>query len=273
LKVAVIGVGNMGSKYVKKLDLLNIDTILIDKDQNKLKEQPDKFKKYTDLDEALKENRIDYAFIATDPLSHIPIAKKLLEREINVMIEKPPAITPKPLDEAINLAQRNNLCLSVSEIELKSNSVRNIELNSDIHLIEAYRLNLGKGYINPFYDLAWHDLYILHYLFGRFNIKRVKNTEGIIKVIGNTEGQEFKIEVAWEYPYIRREWILRKGEEDIKLNFVEDKIIYPRKKVKSPDKKDKLELMIKEFLQNPSFDSSYRALEILYQFEKNKITV
>lgn len=273
MKVAVIGVGNMGSKYVRKLDLLNIDTILIDRDQNRLKEQPDKFKKYTDLDEALRENKLDFVFIATDPYSHIPLAKKLIEREVNVMIEKPPSITAKPLDEAINLALKKNVVLAVSEIELKSNTVRNIEVNNDIDFIEAYRLNLGKGYINPFYDLAWHDLYILHYLFGRFNIKRVINSEGIIKVIGNTEGQEFKIKVAWEYPHLKREWILRKGEESIKLNFIEDKIVYSQNKVKPPDNKDKLELMIKEFLQNPSFDSSYRALEILTQFDKNKVIV
>ena len=272
MKVAVIGVGNMGSKYVKKLDLMNIDTILIDKDQNKLKNQPDKFKKYTDLDIALKENSIDYAFISTDPESHIHLAKKLLNREINVLIEKPPSTIPKPLDEAISLAHKKNVVLSVSEIELKSSSVMNLNINGSIDFIDAYRLNLGRGYINPFYDLAWHDLYILHYLFGRFNIKRVNNSEGIIKVIGHTEGQEFKIEVAWEYPYLKREWILKKGGDFIKLNFVEDKLVYPHMVV-IPDKRDKLELMIKEFLTNPSFDSSYRALDILYQFEKNKIVV
>ena len=273
MKVAVVGVGNMGSKYVKKLDLMNIDIILIDRDQNKLKEQPSKFKKYTDLDKALKENEINFVFIATDPNSHIPLAKKFIEREINVMIEKPPSITPQPLDEAINLAMKKNVILSVSEIELKSNTVRNIELGENVDFIEAYRLNLGKGYINPFYDLAWHDLYILHYLFGSFNIKRVNNLEGIIEVKGNTEEQEFNIKVAWEYPYLKREWILKNGEGSIKLNFIEDKIIYPQDKIKPPDNKDKLELMIKEFLNNPSFDSSYRALEILHQFDNNKIVL
>jgi len=273
LKVAVIGVGNMGSKYVKKLDMLNIDTVLIDKEQERLKNQPEKFKKYTDLDEALKENKIDFAFVATDPISHIPIAKKLLERDINVMVEKPPALNPIHIDEAINLAQRKNLYFSVSEIELKSYTVRNIILNEPIDFIEAYRLNLGRGYINPFFDLAWHDLYILNYLFGSFNIKKIENVNGIIKVKGNTDKQEFTIKVAWEYPYIKREWILQNNNSSIKLNFVNDEIVYNDNSVKSSDKKDKLELMIKEFLNNPSFESAYRALDILKEFERNKIVV
>ena len=113
----------------------------------------------------------------------------------------------------------------------------------------------------------------MHYLFGGFNIKNVENVEGKIIVSGHTDKQEFNIEVAWEYPYIRREWILKKGVEEIKLNFLEDKIIYPQNKIKHSDNKDKLECMINEFLKFPKFDSSYRALEILSQFEKNKITV
>ncbi len=267
MKVAMVGVGNMGSKYINKFDSLGLDTVLIDKDQHKLAKFPNKFSKYTDLDKALKKEKIDFAFIATDPTSHIPLAKKLLDREINVFVEKPPSIKVKELEEAVELAKKKNVFLGVSEIELKSHNVRNLDINLDVNYIEAYRLNLGKGYINPFYDLAWHDLYIVSYLFGMFKIKKVKSNSNFVEVFGETEEQEFIVNVAWLNPYLKREWHLKEEEKFIKLNFVEEKIIYPDK-IKPSDKKDKLELMITEFLNKPSFESAYRALNILEEFEK-----
>jgi len=271
LKVGIVGTGNMGSKYIKKFELLGFDTVLIDKDQSRLKNFSGSFKKYTDIDQALKEENIDFLFVATDPVSHIPIAKKALERGINVMVEKPPSIKAADLEDAINFAYKNNAVLEVSEIELRSNSIRNLDLNSPVNRIFAYRLNLGRGYINPFYDLAWHDLYIFSYLFGEFVIKKVEDKGDIFDIYGETEESDFFLQVAWSSEYLRREWILKTGRGDIKLNFVQDRIEYPSGKVKEKDNIDKLELMIKQFTHNPSFESSFRALNILKEFDKFRV--
>jgi len=197
LKVGIVGTGNMGSKYIKKFDLLGLDAVLIDLDSKKLAEYPEKFSKYTDLDEAIKNENISHLFIATDPKSHIPLAKKALEREINVMVEKPPSINPSELEEAVNFADKKGVVLSVSEIELRANTVRNLNINTDVADIEAYRLNLGRGYINPFYDLAWHDLYIMSYLFGDFKIKKIKDKGDIFEIEGETKSNGFYLQVAW----------------------------------------------------------------------------
>ncbi|ACO03439.1 MAG TPA: gfo/Idh/MocA family oxidoreductase [Persephonella sp.] len=271
MRVGIVGTGNMGSKYIKKFEILGYDAVLIDKEQSRLKDFPERFKKYTDIDEALKNENIDFLFVATDPVSHIPIAKKALERGINVMVEKPPSIKPSELEDAINFAYKNNAVLEVSEIELRSNSIRNLDIGSSVDQVQAYRLNLGRGYINPFYDLAWHDLYIFSYLFGEFSIKSVKDKGDIFDIYGETEENEFFLQVAWSHDYLRREWILRSKEGEIKLNFVEDRIEYPSGKVKEKDNIDKLELMIKQFVQNPSFESSFRALNILKEFDKFRV--
>ncbi len=267
MKIGIVGTGNMGSHYVKKFDILGYDAVLIDKDEKQLKKHSDKFKKYTDLDEALQKEQIDFLFIATDPRSHIPLAKKALEREINVMVEKPPSIDPSELEEAIKLAERRNVFLGVSEIELRSSSIRNLKKEDKVHEVEAYRLNLRSGYINPFYDLAWHDLYIFSYLFGNVKIKKVIEKGNIFEVYGETSENNFFLQVAWNNPYIRREWILKSDKGNITLNFVEDKIEYPTGETFLKDNVDKLELMIKEFIEKPSFDSAYRALNILKEFK------
>ncbi len=268
MKVGIIGTGNMGSHYVKKFDILGYDAVLIDKEPERLRKHPEKFKKYTSLKEALEKEDIHTIFIATDPKSHIPLAKQVLERNINVMVEKPPSLDPKELEEAINIAQKKNVFFGVSEIELKSSTIRNFDKREPVSTVQAYRLNLKSGYINPFFDLAWHDLYIFSYLFGNPEIKKVREEGNVVYVYGETEENEFYLQVAWNWPSLRREWILKGKNGDTVFNFVEDKIIYPTGEVKEKEDKDKLELMIKEFIESPSFDSAYRALNILKEFKK-----
>ncbi|RMA97066.1 Gfo/Idh/MocA family protein [Hydrogenothermus marinus] len=271
MKVGIVGIGNMGRHYVSKFKILGYDAVLVDLNQKLLAKYDSSFKKYTDIDEALKKEKLDYLFVATAPTSHIPIAKKALEKEINVMVEKPPSINPKELEEAIDLAEKKGVVLGVSEIELRSNSVRNFENNTNIHEVEAYRLNLGRGYINPFYDLAWHDLYIFQYLFDRVKINKVIDKGDIFDIYGETDKNEFFLQVAWSQKNLKRKWILKTKNGDIVFDFVNDKIIYPSGEEKEKDGKDKLETMIKEFIENPTFESSYRALEILKEFDKFNI--
>ena len=268
MKVGVVGVGNMGRHYVNKLVLLGMKPVLIDKSTQALNKFDKNLPKYTDLDQALKENEFDYLFVATAPTSHLPIAKKAIEKNINVMVEKPPALSSKELEETINLAISKDVVLGVSEIELRSSCIRNFKKEGSYKSIEAYRLNLGQGYINPFFDLAWHDLYILQYLFESINIKKAIDLGDIYEVYGETDEGEFFIKVGWNQANLRREWILTKDEEKTILDFTTDTIYYPKGKAIEGDKKDKLETMIGEFLDKPSFDSSFRALKVLKQIEK-----
>ncbi|MDQ7056443.1 MAG: Gfo/Idh/MocA family oxidoreductase [Persephonella sp.] len=81
MKAAIVGTGNMGSKYVKKFEVLGLDAVLIDLDASKLSPYPEKFKKYTDIDEALEKEEITHLFIATDPQSHYsPCTERIRKR-------------------------------------------------------------------------------------------------------------------------------------------------------------------------------------------------
>ena len=268
LKVAIVGVGNMGRHYASKFKILGYSPILVDTNPNILEKYDESYRKYTNLDEALNKEDIEYMFIATSPKLHIPLAKKALERNINTMIEKPPTLNPKELEEAINLAEKNGVYLGVSEIELRSSVVRNFQKDSKVNVIQAYRLNARSGYINPFFDLAWHDIYILQYLFGNIKLKQVEDKGDIFEIYGETDKTDFFLQVAWNYPNVRREWILKTKEGEIIFDFVNDTIKYPDGRQEKKDNTDKLELMIKQFIQNPSFESSYRALQILEEFNK-----
>lgn len=271
MKVGIVGIGNMGSKYINKFDELGLDYVLIDSDSSKFENFPQQVPKYTKLEDAIDKEEISHLFVATSPQSHVPIAKIAISSGINVMVEKPPALDTKSLDEAINLAVSKGVYFAVSEIELLSNSIRNLQKDRNWDKAEGYRLNLGKGYINPFYDLAWHDLYIFHHLFGKFEIKHLKNEGNLVSLNIEGENIEFSLQVAWLHPYLKRQWHLYSKDGETVLNFVEDRIYYPDGSVKEKDNIDKLKLMIENFINNPSYESSYRALDILKEVEKIKI--
>jgi len=271
LKVGIVGIGNMGSKYVNKFRELNLDYVLIDSNQSQFEKYPEDVPKYTDLEDALEKENINFLFVATSPTSHIPIARKAIERNINVMVEKPPALSRRDFEDILDFAYKNNVILAVSEIELNSSSVRNLKINGKVENVEGYRLNLGKGYINPFFDLAWHDLYIFNYLFGSFSIKKVSIEGNNVYVNANSDNAEFNLQVAWLNPFLKRSWHLKSGSEETLLDFVEDKIIYPSGEVVEKDNIDKLKMMIEKFIKNPSYESSLRALNILKEIEKINI--
>ncbi|MDM7272999.1 Gfo/Idh/MocA family protein [Sulfurihydrogenibium azorense] len=271
MKVGIVGIGNMGSKYVNKFRELNLDYVLIDSNQSQFEKYPEDVPKYTDLEDALEKENINFLFVATSPTSHIPIARKAIERNINVMVEKPPALSRRDFEDILDFAYKNNVILAVSEIELNSSSVRNLKINGKVENVEGYRLNLGKGYINPFFDLAWHDLYIFNYLFGNFSIKKVSIEGNNVYVNANSDNTEFNLQVAWLNPFLKRSWHLKSGSEETLLDFVEDKIIYPSGEVVEKDNIDKLKMMIEKFIKNPSYESSLRALNILKEIEKINI--
>jgi predicted dehydrogenase/nucleoside-diphosphate-sugar epimerase len=57
---------------------------------------------FTDLDEALRTVRPDAAIIGTPPSSHVPLARKLLEAGVDVLVEKPVAASD---DDRVALAK------------------------------------------------------------------------------------------------------------------------------------------------------------------------
>lgn len=63
---------------------------------------------YSDFDEFLKCG-IEAAVIATPNYTHAPYSKKLLEHNVDVMCEKPVALSEVEIREVLNLANQNNL--------------------------------------------------------------------------------------------------------------------------------------------------------------------
>ncbi len=116
MKALVIGLGSMGKR---RIDLLqkyfsHITVHGIDLDEERAKDCKEKFGiiVYSGLQEAIRENVYDYAFVCTSPLSHAVIIEDCLTNKINTFTEI--NLTSAGYKKNIELSKRNGIKLFLS---------------------------------------------------------------------------------------------------------------------------------------------------------------
>ena len=268
--ILLIGLGNMGKKYLNKFLELGLKPTLCDINEN-LKEEFKGFNFHCFYDEIEKHEKV---FIAVNPEHHPRIAEHYLSKGSYVFLEKPPALNYEAFKSLVDRFGFEKL--GVSEIERYSYAVRNFKVPKDVKTIEIFRLNRGKGYINPVWDLAWHDFYLLLYLFGDFEIAETQKVGDYQYTIAGfiKKGIPFKLSVAWNYTKeVKRYWKIETEKGEIVLDFLNERR-YESGKITSERKdKDKLREMVEDILED-KYDplSVKRALKILEKLEKLNIT-
>ncbi len=96
-RIAVVGVGGIGTKAHIPAYLKNqyVDLVaLVDADKIKLKKTAKKFRiksQYSSIDDLLENQELDGISICTPPSTHAEIALKALDKDVNVLCEKPMA--------------------------------------------------------------------------------------------------------------------------------------------------------------------------------------
>ncbi len=249
MHVLLIGLGNMGSKYLKKLKELDISPVLCDIDPSKenLCEECPFYCHFGDVRE-----EVSRVIVAVDPQDHVSIAREFLEKGIPVLLEKPPAVSSFEFEE---IWEDPNL--EISEIELYSYPVRRFPKGLRIRRIRAERLGKGRGYIDPFWDLAWHDLYLMQYLFGEVEVSEV--SRGMFWEMGGTAGGiPFTLRVAWDYRgEPSRRWVLDTDEGEVLMDFLLERILFKGKE-ETRRKGDKLKEMVTDFLKGIRREGSTR---------------
>ena len=265
-KVVLIGLGNMGKKYLNKFLELGIKPTLCDIDKSALQLYSDfeSFCFYEDIAPSGKEK----VFVAVNPESHPKIAEHFLKGGAYVFLEKPPAVDFKTFFRLVERYGTSNL--GVSEIERYSYAVKDFTPPPDVERIEIKRLNRGKGYINPLWDLAWHDLYLLLYLFGDIELKNVHRLGTYHYLItGRVKNIPLSLEVAWNYPEVDRSWRIYTPKGDIVFDFLNERRVEFGRVTSKRKSKDKLLEMVEDVLKG-TYDrnSVYRALRILEELEK-----
>ncbi len=123
-------------------------------------------------EDIIKCSEIDLVTICTPVFSHYELARKALEAGKHVLIEKPMTASAAESEELINLAEQKGLRIFVDHTFIFTGAVRKIkelidkgELG-DLYYFDSTRVNLGlfQHDVNVLWDLAPHDISIMHYL-------------------------------------------------------------------------------------------------------------
>lgn len=178
--IAVAGLGYWGPNWVRNLYQSHCASRLVCCDLNPARLEHinrlyPSVETSQDLNLVLADPDITAVIVATPVSSHFEIARRCLEADKSVLVEKPLATSAAQAAELIRLARARNLTLMVGHTFEYSSPVLKIReiINSgelgEIFYISSIRANLGlfQRDINVAWDLATHDLSIILMLLER----------------------------------------------------------------------------------------------------------
>ena len=136
MNIGIVGCGLIAHIHVKSLQNIfdgeNLSFCYCDIKEEKLKEFCRVFKNgntYTEFEEMLKKEKIDVLHICTPHRLHVPMAVMALEKNINVLMEKPPAITKEQLEMLLNAKENSSAQLGICfQNRYNANTIRMKEL-------------------------------------------------------------------------------------------------------------------------------------------------
>lgn len=181
IRVAVIGVGHLGSSHARIYKESEACALagISDTHTDRLKELSNQigvpgFNNYREL-----FGKVDAVSIATPTNSHYAIAADCLKHKIHVLVEKPFTLSLKEADGLIRLARKNKLILQVGHIE-RFNSVfaATQKLIQNPRFIECHRLSPFPNRsldVGAVLDIMIHDIDIVLGLVG----SRLKKMEAV----------------------------------------------------------------------------------------------
>jgi predicted dehydrogenase len=177
INVGVIGYGYWGPNLVRNF-VANDGTyvaMVCDRDQGRLAKVAAIYpaiRLTTSADELINDPGIDAVLISTPVDSHFPLAMAALKTGKHVLVEKPMASTSDQAKQLIDEAERRRLIISVDHTFVYTAAVRKMHeiIRTDafgkVRYYDSTRVNLGlfQPDVNVLWDLAVHDLSIMHYI-------------------------------------------------------------------------------------------------------------
>lgn len=177
LKLAIVGVGGWGKNHARVLHDFGALVAICEIDVQRGKELADKYctTLYSSIDDMLNsERKLDACIVCTPTKTHSTIAKKIMEKGINVFVEKPLAFSSKECEEMTDVAEKKKVILTSGYIERFNPAVqevkRLIDCNKygDLIMMEFHRENrmpLHVKDVGIIYDTAVHDIDTAMFLF------------------------------------------------------------------------------------------------------------
>jgi predicted dehydrogenase len=170
LRVGVVGCGAFGRNHARVYRDLAADpsenvsfTGVADVDYQRARAVAKEFgtQAFGSLDDLLAAG-VDAASVAVPTVSHLEVARQLMQSGVDVLIEKPLATTVAAADELIDLANRHNRVAQVGHLERFNPAVRaTVPLLTQPMFFEVHRLSVFTPRsldVDVILDLMIHDL-------------------------------------------------------------------------------------------------------------------
>lgn len=179
LNIAVVGFGYWGPNIVRNFysaEKANVVSVC-DRESKALKRVERSYpgiKTTTDYDDIVSSSEVDAIAIVTPVRTHYELARKALNNDKHVFVEKPFTSTVAQAEELLELADRKNLIIMVDHTFLFTGAVKKIKeivddnILGELYYYDSMRVNLGlfQHDVNVIWDLAPHDLSIMDYVIG-----------------------------------------------------------------------------------------------------------
>ena len=177
VKIGIIGVGGWGKNHSRVLHDFGVLTSICDMDKTKAKDMGTRYNVnyYGSMDDMITSESLDACLVCTPTKTHYPVSKKLMEKGINVFVEKPLSYLSKECEEMIQIAKKNKVSLTCGYIERFNPAVQDVKkilsekIYGELLMIEFHRENRMPLHIKDvgiIYDTAVHDIDTAIYLFG-----------------------------------------------------------------------------------------------------------
>jgi len=179
IKVGVVGVGSLGQWHARVYsELPGAELVgVYDLNTRRAQDIADRYKTrvFTDFNELAAQ--VEAASIVVPADKHHAVAMKMLERGVNLLVEKPIAVTTAEAEQMVSAARERKLVLQVGHIERFNPVMKFLEsILTRPRFIEAHRLTpypapplFGGGKprgteVSVVLDLMIHDLEIIMHL-------------------------------------------------------------------------------------------------------------
>jgi predicted dehydrogenase len=168
IQVAVVGAGNMGANHIRVYDELSeADLVeIVEPDPERAAEVREKYDVDV-VDSVADIERAVAASVAVPNELHRSTAEALIEQELDVLVEKPLAMTVEDATAIVDIAKEHGAILQVGHIERFNpavNTLREILQQQEIIALESHRLGPFKQHLSEesvIFDLMIHDLDVI----------------------------------------------------------------------------------------------------------------
>lgn len=176
LRLAIIGVGGWGKNHARVLHDFGVLSAVCDMDAQRTKEIAERYntKSYHSIDDLLNTEKLDACLVCTPTKTHSVVAKKIMERGINVFVEKPLSFSSRECEEMVGISQKKKVILTSGYIERFNPAVQDVKrlIDSkrygDLLMMEFHRENrmpLHVKDVGIIYDTSVHDIDTAMFLF------------------------------------------------------------------------------------------------------------